>query len=80
MKLHHAARRNTCCLPLCGGTGSVGHLPESEIALLRSDIQTKKTRVLQQNLILFDGQATNFWPLQRSYENDLSKLRISEST
>jgi hypothetical protein len=51
-----------------------GKLPESEIALLRADIQTKKTDILQQNLTLSDEQAKTFWPLQRSYENDLSKL------
>jgi hypothetical protein len=49
-------------------------LPESEIALLRADIQTKKTDILQQNLTLSDEQAKMFWPVQRSYENDLSKL------
>ena len=48
--------------------------PESRIALLRSDIQTKKTDIIQQNLMLSDDQATKFWALQRSYENDLSKL------
>jgi hypothetical protein len=48
--------------------------PESYIALLRSDIQTKKTGVIQQNLTLSDDQARKFWTLQRSYENDLSKL------
>jgi hypothetical protein len=50
------------------------HFPESYIALLRSDIQTKKTDVIQQNLTLSNEQARKFWPLQRSYENDLSKL------
>lgn len=53
---------------------TLGKLPESEIALLRADIQTKKTDILQQNLTLSDEQAKTFWPLQRSYESDLSKL------
>lgn len=64
-------------LALClsaAGQDTRGKLPESEIALLRSDIQTKKTDILQQNLTLSDEQAKTFWPLQRSYENDLSKL------
>ena len=56
------------------GQDTQGKLPESEIALLRADIQTKKTAILQQNLTLSDEQAKTFWPLQRSYENDLSKL------
>ena len=72
------------CIPLligafslCLQTGAqetIGRLPESEIALLRADIQTKKTDILQQNLTLSDEQAKKFWPLQRSYENDLAKL------
>jgi hypothetical protein len=56
------------------GEDTQGKLSESEIALLRADIQTKKTDILQQNLALSDEQAKAFWPLQRSYENDLSKL------
>jgi len=50
------------------------YFSESYVALLRSDIQTKKTDVIQQNLTLSNDQARKFWPLQRSYENDLSKL------
>jgi hypothetical protein len=49
-------------------------LPEGYIALLRSDVQTKKTDIIRQNLTLTDDQAKKFWPLQRSYETDLSKL------
>jgi hypothetical protein len=63
----------TVCLS-AAAQDTQGKLPESEIALLRADIQTKKTDILQQNLTLSDGQAKTFWPLQRSYENDLSKL------
>jgi len=55
-----------------------GKLPESEIALLRADIQTKKTDILQQNQTLSDEQGKTFWPLQRSYENDLSTDAISK--
>jgi hypothetical protein len=49
-------------------------LPEGYIALLRSDIQAKKTDIIRQNITLDDEQAKKFWPLQRSYEADLSKL------
>ena len=49
-------------------------LPEGYIALLRSDIQTKKTDIIRQNLTLTDDQAKKFWPLLRSYDNDLSQL------
>jgi hypothetical protein len=34
--------------------------PESEIALLRADIQTKKADILQQTLALSDEQAKTF--------------------
>jgi hypothetical protein len=44
-----------------------GKLPESEIALLRADIQTKKMDILQQNLTPSDEQGKTFWPLQRRY-------------
>jgi hypothetical protein len=65
----------TCALCLCGwGQEPQNALPESYIALLRSDIRTKTTDLIQQNLTLSDDQAKKFWPLQRSYQNDLSKL------
>jgi hypothetical protein len=63
----------TVCLS-AAGQDTQGTLPESEIALLRADIRTKKTDILQQNLRLSDEQAKSFWPLQRSYESDLAKL------
>ena len=49
-------------------------IPESYIALIRSDLQAQKTVVLHQNLTLSEDEAKKFWPLQRSYENDLEKL------
>jgi hypothetical protein len=52
---------------------NLSSLPESEITL-RADIQTKETDILQQNLALSDERAKRFWFVQRSYENDLSKL------
>ena len=65
----------TCIICLCGwGQDSQNHIPESYVALFRSDIQAKKTQIIEQTLALTDDQAKNFWPLQRSYENDLSKL------
>jgi len=53
---------------------NLSRLPESEIALLRADIQIKETDILQQNLALSDERAKKFWFVQRSYENDLLKL------
>jgi hypothetical protein len=75
MKLSTSLLIGTLTVCLCAaGQDTQGKLPESEIALLRADIQTKKTAILQQNLTLSEEQAKTFWPLQRSYENDLSKL------
>lgn len=54
---------------LCLHTGAqetVGRLSESQIALLWSDIQTKKTDILAQNWTPSDLQANKFWPLQIS--------------
>ena len=65
----------TCTVGLCAWVQELqSGLPEAYVALLRSDIQTRKTDVIQQNLMLSEDQARKFWPLQRSYENDLSKL------
>ena len=64
-----------CTLSLCGwGQDLQRKLPESYIALLRSETQVQKTDVVQQNITLSEDQAKKFWPMQRSYENDLSKL------
>ncbi|MFZ0589301.1 MAG: hypothetical protein WAM39_02345 [Bryobacteraceae bacterium] len=64
-----------CALCICAwAQDPQSGLPESYIALMRSNIQTKKTDIIQQNLTLSDDQAKKFWPLQRSYQNDLSKL------
>jgi hypothetical protein len=64
-----------CIVSVCGwGQVLENQLPESYVAVLRSNIETRKTVVIQQSLALSDEQARKFWPLQRSYENDLSKL------
>lgn len=49
-------------------------LPEGYIALARSNVKTQKTEIIRQNITLTEEQAKKFWPLQRSYEEDLSKL------
>jgi len=65
----------TCVLCAYGlGQEVRNQFPESYVALLRSDIKTKKVDIVQQNLTLSEVQAKKFWPLQRSYDNDLSKL------
>jgi hypothetical protein len=60
------------CLPLFAQENNA--LPEGYITLLRSDVKTKKVDIVRQNLTLTDEQSQKFWPIQRDYENDLSKL------
>jgi hypothetical protein len=62
------------CWPLVQAQDSQSGVPEGYIALLRSDVKAKKTDIIQQNLTLTEDQAKKFWPIQRSYETDLSKL------
>ena len=47
---------------------------DSDIQILRSDIQAAKTRLVSENMNLSDSEAKGFWPVYRDYENDLSKL------
>lgn len=42
---------------------------DSDIALLRSDVQAQKTDVVTRTMQLDDAQAKAFWPLYREYVN-----------
>jgi len=42
---------------------------DSDIALLRSDLQTRRTAVVTDEMKLTDDQAKAFWPLYREYAN-----------
>src|SRR3954462_7445010 len=44
------------------------------IELARSDIKTEKAVVLAHNLPLTEAEGAEFWPLQREYETELTKL------
>ncbi|HEY7306772.1 MAG TPA: hypothetical protein VH601_21790 [Bryobacteraceae bacterium] len=66
-----------CLFTTCatgGAQSSSNGVPEGYIALMRSDVQAKKVDIIRQNLTLTEDQAKTFWPLQRSYDTDLSKL------
>jgi len=63
-----------CCAQEQGQQDQKVVIPESYIALIRSDVQTQKTAILEQNLILSEDEARKFWPLRRNFENDLEKL------
>lgn len=61
-------------VPCSWAQESERRLPESYIALLRSDVQADKTDILRRKLALSNDDAKKFWPLQRKYEYDLGKL------
>jgi len=75
MKIRHASLLSL--IMFCGtalAQSDTSGLPEGYIALLRSDVQAKKTDIIRQNITLTQDQAKTFWPIQRSYETELSKL------
>jgi hypothetical protein len=66
-----------CFTILCttgGAQTTTNGVPEGYIALLRSDVQSRKVDIIRQNVTLSEQEAKTFWPLQRSYENELSRL------
>ena len=46
----------------------------SEIALTRADIQTERQALVAENLPLTEDQAKVFWPMYRTYREELAKL------
>ncbi|HVU25432.1 MAG TPA: hypothetical protein VHE13_14995 [Opitutus sp.] len=49
-------------------------IEQTPLALMRADINNRKTRVIAQNLPLTSDEAAKFWPLQREFEIDLNRL------
>ena len=44
------------------------------VELARSDVRTQKSVILAQNLPLTESEAEKFWPLQREYDLEFTKL------
>jgi hypothetical protein len=44
------------------------------VELARSDLRTQKSIVLAQNMELTEAEGAEFWPLQRDYQHELSRL------
>jgi hypothetical protein len=44
------------------------------VELARSDIKTQKALIIAENLPMTEDEASEFWPLHREYEGELSKL------
>jgi hypothetical protein len=67
-----------CFVTLCATAGAQTTTKtngvDGYIALLRSDVQSQKVDIIRQNITLSEQEAKTFWPLQRSYENELSAL------
>jgi len=68
-----------CFVTLCATAGAqtatnTNGIPEGYIALLRSNVQSQKVDIIRQNITLSEQEAKTFWPLQRTYENELSAL------
>jgi hypothetical protein len=44
------------------------------VELARSDLKTQKALIIAENLPMTEDEAAEFWPVQRDYETELSKL------
>lgn len=55
-------------------TAEVKPLSESDIALLRQDVQTRKMEIITNAMKFTDQEATAFWPVYRDYANQQQKL------
>ena len=49
-------------------------LSESDIALLRQDVQTRKMEIISDAMDFTDQEASAFWPAYRDYANEQQKL------
>jgi hypothetical protein len=47
---------------------------QHEIALTRAEIQTERQAIVAENLSLTEEQAKAFWPLYRTYREEMQKL------
>jgi hypothetical protein len=47
---------------------------EQDAELLRADLRAEKVAYLTENMALSDAEGTKFWPIQRDYQHELSKL------
>jgi len=60
------------------GATSVSKNPEasldSDVALLRQDIQSEKKQIIAANLQLTDAESTKFWPVYNQYNAELTEL------
>lgn len=55
-------------------TVEVRPLSESDIALLRQDVQTRKMEIISDAMDFTDQEGSAFWPVYRDYANEQQKL------
>jgi len=61
----------------CSVTAQVGD-PEAWLELIRTDIKAEKVAIVTEAMQLNATEAEIFWPIQREYEAELSKLGDSK--
>jgi hypothetical protein len=54
---------------------AVASAQEKYLEMLRNDLKAEKTALLTEGLHLTDAESQVFWPIQRQYELDLSKIQ-----
>jgi Spy/CpxP family protein refolding chaperone len=61
-------------LPAQAATVSAKPLSDSDIQLLRSDVQAGKNEIITATMQLTDAESTAFWPIYRDYARDQQKI------
>ena len=55
-------------------TAAANPLSESDIALLRQDVQTQKMEIITKAMQFSDAESSVFWPVYRDYANEQQKI------
>ncbi len=61
------------------GAPAVRAQVQHEIALTRADIQTERQALVAENLPLTEDQAKAFWPMYRTYREEVAKRVYEQS-
>ena len=61
-------------VPAQTATVSAKPLSDSDIQLLRSDVQAGKNEIITATMQLTDAESTAFWPIYRDYARDQQKI------
>jgi uncharacterized membrane protein len=61
-------------VPALAQTVEVRPLTDTDIQLLRSDVQASKNDIIAHTMQFTDAESTAFWPVYRDYANDQQKI------